>query len=227
MVKRHARGSVRRLARWTGVILGLSLIAILVAAGLAVNGVRRRIPGMKEEISRFERALSPEDLPEGWLDILLRVEDPAFREHSGIDLRSSGAGMTTITQALAKKYCFEEFRPGPLNKVKQSISALALDRYLTKEEQLILFLNVASLGPGRDGWIEGFPAAAREYYSKSFEDLTVREFTALVAMLVGPVKYHPVRGADALAGRVGRIERLLRGECEAAGLMDVYYEQCS
>ena len=42
------------------------------------------------------------DLPSGWKEIILKVEDPGFYEHNGVDLSTAGAGLTTITQGLVK-----------------------------------------------------------------------------------------------------------------------------
>ncbi|MCL4706378.1 hypothetical protein KJ068_14510, partial [bacterium] len=64
-------------------------------------------------------------------------------------------------------------------------------------------------------------------FNKEFFELTREEYIALVAMIIGPnalsVSHHPEKNAE----RVRRIERLLRGECQPAGLNDVNYEQCS
>lgn len=208
------------------------LVVAIVAAGAwlwirTAREVERLLPGLRAEAARLAgTGVALAEVPPEWRAILLAVEDPAFERHRGIDLRTPGAGLTTITQGLAKRYCFERFEPGPLAKLKQSIAAWYLDRGLGKEPQLVLFLNSASFGPGREGWVEGFEAAAREYHGKPFAELTRQEFVTLVAMLVGPVTFHPVRGAAALADRVARIENLLRGECAPSGLRDVYYARC-
>ena len=59
-----------------------------------------------------DMALTAKQLSEEQLRILLAVEDPNFFSHSGIDLSTPGAGLTTITQALAKRLYFEQFQPG-------------------------------------------------------------------------------------------------------------------
>lgn len=58
------------------------------------------------------------DLDRRQLSILLAMEDPGFYTHKGVDLKTPGAGLTTITQVLVKKLYFKEFKPG-LRKIKQ------------------------------------------------------------------------------------------------------------
>jgi len=68
----------------------------------------------------------------------LIVEDPTFDTHEGIDLTTPGAGITTVTQSLAKRVAFDEFRPG-IAKLRQSVFAMSLERVLTKEQILALW----------------------------------------------------------------------------------------
>ncbi len=205
-------------------LLGLPGLYTLLLLGQAW----RLAPGIAARARAHEaRGFRGADLPPEWKSILLAVEDPAFHEHPGVDLFTPGAGQTTLTQALAKVHCFEAFRPGIHAKLKQTACALVLDRRLDKELQLTLFLNTASLGPGPDGWVWGFPAAALAYRGRPLEELDRGEFLTLVAMLIGPATYHPVRGPERLARRVARIEALLAGRCRPAGHGDVYYEACA
>lgn len=48
------------------------------------------------------RTLDISDLSAWQLDALLKIEDPAFYRHKGVDLKTPGAGLTTITQSLVK-----------------------------------------------------------------------------------------------------------------------------
>ena len=187
---------------------------------------RRRAPSVADA-ERYEReGAGVETIPNEWKRILLTVEDPDFYGHHGIDVTTPGAGATTITQALAKRYCFEQFHPGVVAKLRQSLCALGLDRRVSKDEQLTLLLHVASLGPGKDGWVEGFEAGAREYFGKPLRELSTDEFTTLVAMLIGPSNYHPVNGRAALDERVRRIRRLVAGECRPTHAREVLLEGC-
>ena len=188
----------------------------------------RTTPSVLEKVEILEEAgIRVEDLPKEWKAIILRVEDPGFYEHNGVDLSTPGAGLTTITQGLVKLHFFQSFSPGLRAKLKQTLCAIVLDRSLEKDRQLTLLLHTASFGPSNDGWVVGFPEAARAYFGKELLGLTRVEFISLVGMLIGPVAYHPMNKPEALADRVSGIEALIAGRCEPVGLRDVYYEGCS
>ena len=156
---------------------------------------------------------------------LLRVEDPSFFEHPGVDFGTPGQGWTTITQGVVKR-----FFPGPLagvwGKSRQSLFALALDRHLTKEQQLRVFMEVAHFGTSGDREVVGFEEASRVYYGKSVQDLSRREFLGLVAMLVGPNEFNPEIRSDRHRERLARIEALLGGSCTPLSWEDVYLDGC-
>jgi membrane peptidoglycan carboxypeptidase len=221
---RRPSGPVARAAK-------RALIVLAIAAGIAtvaiVLAAHRRTRAVARDAERFEATgLSEREVPAEWKRILLAVEDPGFYRHHGVDVWTPGAGWTTITQALAKRYYFERFRAGVFRKLVQTIDAIVLDSELSKKKQLTLIFNVASFGPGPAGWVEGFPAAAREFFGKPFPALTRSEYVSLVAMLVAPSDLSPTAHPDDLAERAGRIERLVRRECAPRGFRDVMLEGC-
>jgi membrane peptidoglycan carboxypeptidase len=169
--------------------------------------------------------VSARDLPAGFVDILLAVEDPAFRAHSGVDLSTPGAGLTTITQALCKGLFFERFRPG-LAKLPQTLFALALDARVSKEDQLDLFVNTVYMGRHEGRSIEGLPAAALAYHGKSLDALSRDEFIVLVAMIMGPDRLNVASRPEVNAHRADRIRKLLAGQCRPSGPRDVELAGC-
>ena len=202
------------------------IASVMAAVGLVVvvyYGIRitqaRRVTGalVGPALASQSDALGVYDLTEEQLHILLAVQDPGFFDHAGTDF--SGGTMTTITQALVKVYYFDQFKPG-FRKIEQSLIArYALDRLVSKEDQLVLFLNVSYLGTVDGHEIHGFQDGALTYFGRSLGSLTGDEFIALVAMLAGPNHFNPVRNPKALERRVGQIQRLLAGECERGGLL--------
>jgi len=88
------------------------------------------------------------------VSILLQVQDPRFYHHQGVDLKTAGAGLTTITQSLSKRLAFNDFKPG-IRKIRQTAYAMGLDKYLSKEEVLTLFINTVPMGHSDDGWVVG------------------------------------------------------------------------
>ena len=157
-------------------------------------------------------------------DALLRVEDPSFYQHHGVDLHTPGQGLTTITQALVKWIYFEHFRPGVLNKIRQTLIArYALDPSLSKSAQLELFINRVSLGSMDGTPVYGLARAAELYYGKPFALLGDTEYLSLIAMINSPEGFHLRRRPAANAERVRRIEKLLAGEYTPKALRDMYY----
>lgn len=178
----------------------------------------------EEKFSNFlnsgQAELKVEDLSEFQLEALLKVEDPAFYEHNGMDIKTPGAGITTITQAIVKRLYFEEFKQG-VAKIRQTIIAVwAVDPLISKEDQLTTFLNIV---PFNKGGI-GFSEASRYYYEKEFSELTEDEYLALLAMLIAPghydIKDFPERNQE----RVRRIKLVLEGKYTPQGNSDYFYE---
>lgn len=212
-----------------------SPIALLVLVSAAavyytweVIEARRDTPSIVSEILSSDQVkLSLEDLPRGWLEMLLEVEDPNFYAHNGMDLRTPGAGITTITQNLVKRMYFENFKPGVAKLRQTLIAVFALDPLVSKEIQLVLFINIAPMGRQGEERIRGFADASEAYFDKSFGDLTVDEYLALVAMVIGPGTFNVLRAPDMNKQRVVRIKRLLSGDYKPKGLMDLYYDKDS
>ena len=163
--------------------------------------------------------LLPDDLTEERLSMLLAVEDPAFFSHTGVDLKTPGAGLTTITQALVKIFYFDAFTPG-MKKIRQTLIArFALDPLVSKEDQLLLFINYIGLGKGT----RGFEEASEYYFDKTYADLTDDEYLALVAMIIAPATFNVEDHPERNALRVTRITAVIEGEYTPKGLCDLYY----
>lgn len=220
------QGKRRVLRAACGLLAVLALGAALWAAA-TMAWAYATAPGIvaRHLASRPVR-VTPDDLPAGGLDMLLRVEDPRFFSHPGVDLSTPGAGYTTITQGIVKFLFFDHFRHG-IDKVRQTLIALAVDRRIDKRTQLTVLLSSAYMGSVPDGReIHGFAEAARVYYGKDLRTLSRSEYLSLVALLVAPNTYSPREHPAANAERVLRIERLLAGECQPLGLADVELAGC-
>ena len=167
--------------------------------------------------------LSIDDLTPRQVEILLAVQDPAFYRHTGVDLSTPGAGLTTITQAIVKKLYFDPFKPG-LSKIRQTLIALcAVDPIVPKDDQLRLFLNIMYFGSLDGKPIIGMEQAAPSYYSKSLKRLNENEYVSLVAMIIAPQTFHLRRHPEWNAERTRRIKKMISGEYTPRGLMDQYY----
>ena len=132
---------------------------------------------------------------------LIATEDVRFHEHSGIDgkavaraftkLGSDGGG-STITQQLAKNI-LKQGQSGVnpitrgIQKIKEWIVAVKLERNFTKEEIITLYLNRVPWGN-----MYGIRNASKPYFQKEPKDLKVEEAAVLIGMLKG-AGYDPVR----------------------------------
>jgi membrane peptidoglycan carboxypeptidase len=231
--------SARRIFRIIAIFIAFVVLYLAVAGGWAYAVT----PAVVMRAST-PRLLDLSSLPDGTVDILLRVEDPSFRKHHGIDPFAKGQGLVTLTRALVhtiyidraqlsgvsgvmqRMYRFVDRFAGPVD-LAPDVMALVVDSRLGKTRQLQLFLQHVYMGRHGKRQVYGFPEAARVYFGKDPRRLSRREVVTLVAMMVGPNQFHPVRRPDALAERVRRIERLLRRECQPRGIRDVYYPSCA
>jgi penicillin-binding protein 1A len=140
------------------------------------------------------------------INALIATEDVRFRDHSGIDAKAiaravftlgTDGGGSTITQQLAKmmlKQGHGNIFSRSVQKMKEWIVAVKLERNFTKEEIITLYLNRAAWGNNY-----GIRNASRTYFQKEPIDLNVQEAAVLVGMLKGfiydPVR-HPKRGLE-------------------------------
>ena len=206
----------------------MSLISIIlcIIAYYAIIILKARIntPGIIQKALGAEAIkLKAKDLSRWQQDALLAVEDPNFYHHHGIDLKTPGAGITTITQGLVKIFYFEHFKPG-IAKLRQSLIArYALDPLVSKDIQLTLFLNYIYLGKIEGKTIRGFAEAAKAYYKKPFNKLSEEEYLSMVAMIIAPENFNIITRPQANAERTGRIKKVVSGEYKPKNLMDLYY----
>jgi monofunctional biosynthetic peptidoglycan transglycosylase len=146
---------------------------------------------------------------------VVAAEDASFFVHDGFDwegIKDAALydlekgelkrGGSTITQQLAKNLYLSSER-SLIRKVHEALITRSLERHLSKERILELYLNVAEWGNG----IYGAEAAARHHFKKSARDLTPDEAAWLAAVLPSPRRYDPLRKTTALTRRYERILR--------------------
>lgn len=133
------------------------------------------------------------------VNALVATEDERFYDHSGIDAQAlarvaftagTQGGGSTITQQLAKMMLDQghsNILKRGLEKLKEWIVAVKLERNFTKEEIITLYLNRAAWGN-----VYGIRNASRTYFQKEPADLKIEEAAVLVGMLKGFI-YEPIR----------------------------------
>lgn len=195
-----------------------------VYCGIVVLNARHATPAIiQKAVSSDAMKLRSADLSAWQLNALLAVEDPNFYHHKGVDLKTPGAGLTTITQGLVKFLYFEKFKPG-LAKIRQTLIArFALDPLVPKDTQLEILINYIYLGNAGAKQVYGLADAAQAYYHKPFSGLNEDEYLSIVAMIIAPNNFNIITASQANAERVARIRKVLSGEYKPKGLMDIYY----
>ncbi len=150
------------------------------------------------------------DISENLINALIATEDERFYDHSGIDFRSSiravvmlgsDGGGSTITQQLAKLLFHGEGSRNIveriLQKVKEYVIAIQLERQYTKQEILTMYLNKYDFL----NLAVGIRSASRIYFGKEPIELSVKESAMLVGMLKNASFYNPLRFEERVKNR--------------------------
>ncbi len=139
-------------------------------------------------------------IPKPLIQAILSIEDKSFYQHSGIDLkgiiraiykdihaRKLVEGASTLTQQLAKTL-FLTSEKTLVRKLKEAILAFQLERRYTKDEILELYLNQIYFGSGA----YGVNAAAKTFFNKPVEHLTLAEAALIAGMPQLPSRLSPL-----------------------------------
>ncbi len=150
-----------------------------------------------------------EKIPKKLRLAFVAAEDARFYRHKGIDIkgiiraliadikaRRFVQGGSTITQQVAKNM-FLTPEKTISRKIKEMILAMKLERTLSKDKILELYLNMIYLGHGS----YGVAAAAQTYFGKSLDQLTLGECALLAGLPKAPAKYSPYLHIDAAYAR--------------------------
>ncbi len=143
-------------------------------------------------------------IPKRLKEAFLAAEDARFYEHKGVDfigiiraaIKNVEAGTivqgaSTITQQVTRALLLSPKRSW-LRKIKEAILAWQIDSALTKDEILNIYLNHIYLGAGA----YGVEAAARTYFDKHVNELTLSECALIAGLTQAPTKYNPLRHLD-------------------------------
>ncbi len=171
------------------------------------------------EFFKERRVLVPlTEMPDMLKKAFVSSEDARFYQHKGIDfygvLRAflknlkAGAivqGGSTITQQVTKSFFLTPER-NYTRKLKEAILAYRIEKFLTKDEILFLYLNQIYLGHGA----YGVGAAADNYFNKSVQEMTLAECAVLAGLPQAPSRYSPFHALDkANQRRIYVINRML------------------
>ncbi len=164
-----------------------------------------------DEFAKERRLFTPANqIPDLIKNAFISAEDKNFYEHPGYDMRGIFAalvdaiqsrgkrirGASTITQQVMKNFLLDRSRRAE-RKVKEIILATRIERSLTKEQILELYLNEIFLGQNS----YGITAASQTYFNKTLDELAPHEAAFLAALPKAPSDYHPVREKERLFER--------------------------
>jgi penicillin-binding protein 1C len=154
---------------------------------------------------RWRLPLDVKDVDPRYLAMLIAFEDKRFRSHRGVDPWAVGraawqlighqrivSGGSTLTMQVARLLQGEHERTGA-GKIRQSLRALELERRLSKDAILRLYLRLAPFG----GNLEGVRAASLAYFGKEPKRLSLAEAALLVALPQSPELRRPDRYSEA------------------------------
>ncbi len=175
---------------------------------LGVLAHERRYVIKLEEMSRY--------LPMAFL----AAEDDGFYSHHGVDpvaivraavtnflAKRTKSGASTITQQLIKQLLLSDER-SYTRKMKEAILAYRLEKDLSKDDILSIYLNHIYLGE----YAYGVEAAARNYFGKHASDITLAESAVIAGLPKAPSEYNPFRHPKAAKQRqmyvLGRLHKL-------------------
>jgi penicillin-binding protein 1A len=158
-------------------------------------------------------AIRFEDIPKDMVNALLATEDRRFFSHRGVDPRGVlraiftnlrrgrlVQGGSSITQQLSKILIGDRGRT-IRRKIRELVLTMELEKYLTKNDIITLYLAKSYFGAGHYGVVD----ASRFYFGKELAELNLQECAMLVGLLKAPTKYSPVNGRDLAIARMTQV----------------------
>ena len=137
---------------------------------------------------------------------ILAMEDSRFYQHEGVDFLglaralivnlvsdSKSQGASTITQQLVKNLILQNSEKTYKRKAKEAIRAIALEHEFSKEELLEMYVNEVYLGQVNGRAVVGVSQAAKVYFGKSVDRLSIGEAAMIAGIISAPNSYSPMR----------------------------------
>lgn len=194
---------------------------------------------MKYRIKQWEKKGKKVRIKQIWVPLskispylkkaVLIAEDDKFYYHEGFDIdaimiaieKNIKAGKlkyggSTISQQLSKNLFLNPSK-NPIRKIQEAIITFRLERTLSKNRILELYLNVAEWGEG----IFGIEAASRYYFGKPSSNLNPWESALLAAVLPNPIKYSPLSQSSYVQRRAKLIYLIMKKR----GIIKEEYEE--
>ena len=170
------------------------------------NGNERELEQIKTAVNR--KWVSSEEISDNFKKAAVAIEDQRFYKHHGVDLKrtigatfkfvmaklgvgDSSYGGSTITQQVIKNITNETDKSAT-RKIKEMMRAIALEKQLTKDEILTMYLNIAFFANN----CYGVEAASNMYFRKSADEVNIQEAAAIVGITQYPTRFDPYANPD-------------------------------
>ena len=168
---------------------------------------------VKSGANRTSKSIS--EIPEDLQHAIVAIEDERFYEHNGIDLQgiiragviglTSGdfsQGASTLTQQLIKNNLFDfmnedTFYDSVKRKLQEQYLAVQIEKQMDKDAILESYLNTINLGQN----CLGVQAAAKRYFGKNVNDLTLSECAVIAGITQSPSRLNPISNPEGNAKR--------------------------
>ena len=160
-----------------------------------------------------------ERIPKHVVDALLSTEDRNFYKHWGIDLRGIvravfnliryggiHGGGSTVTMQLSRNLYFG-YEQSMIRKIKEMITSIQLEKTYSKNEILEMYFNINSFG----NHAFGIQSAAKRYFDKDLEELSIGDAAMLIGLLKGPSWYSPIRHPERALKRRNIVLSMMMG----------------
>lgn len=158
------------------------------------------------------------EIPGSMVEALVAIEDTLFFEHHGVnpdaifraiikDISTGrlAEGASTLTQQLVKNTLLSREKK-IMRKIKEALLAIRLEQLLSKEEIIERYLNAIFFGHG----YYGVKTAARGYFHKELDDLSLKEIAMLVGLPRAPSAYDPTRYYEQATARANHVLERMR-----------------
>ncbi|HLR40520.1 MAG TPA: transglycosylase domain-containing protein [Virgibacillus sp.] len=214
------------LAGYAVILFGGNLVVddeqLILDATTTIETADGKIVG---ELYNENRSLvAIEDIPDHVQKAFIAIEDRRFYNHRGVDFKSVARavykdiiamskveGASTITQQLAKNLFLSNDKTW-MRKTKEVMAAVYLERQLSKDRILELYLNQMYFGQG----IYGVEKASQRFFSKSVQELSLSEGAMLAGLAKAPNGYSPTEHPEKALKR----RNVVLQSMENAGIID-------
>ena len=154
-----------------------------------------------ELYSQYRMYVPYDSLPKNMVKAIVAIEDKKFFTHHGVDTSAiiraflsrikgsaSNQGASTITQQVIRYFLLTKERSFE-RKIKEIALAMFLEHKLTKQQIFEIYANSCFLGDGA----YGVGAAAKRYFNKNLNELSLAETTLVAGLFQSPSKYNPIK----------------------------------